>query len=52
MSERDSPGLGWKLTIVALVVMVILLSLGMEQRFDEIRDLQRRVGQLEEQVRR
>jgi hypothetical protein len=48
MSERDSTARFWIVWLVAAVVFLIILA---QRDVSEIRDLQRRVGQLEEQVK-
>ena len=44
MSERDD---GWKVVIVGLVLAVLFLAVCCQQYASWIKDLQRRVGQLE-----
>lgn len=49
MSERD--GDGWKFTIILMALLLVLTILVNQRQSDWIRDLQRRVGQLESERR-
>ena len=49
MSERDSGHFGCAMVVISIFVVIIILWLRAD--YHDIRDLQRRVGQLEQQRR-